>query len=94
MNEPSKADSPKRKRRPIQYSLSVLFCVTALVAIWAWGIKNLFGILDSDLDGWIIGSALITISTIAGICVFMRAAVRHHQRMKRPTKQDSGDGVG
>jgi hypothetical protein len=61
-------------RRRFQFRLSELFCVTLLVAIWAWGMRILGG-FDEPIVGWI----LFTASCAIGIWTFVRSAMRHQQ---------------
>jgi hypothetical protein len=64
-------DSPRRR---FQFPLSTLFCVTLLVAIWAFGMRIL-GSFDEPIEGWI----LFTAACAWSIWTFVRIAVRHHQ---------------
>jgi hypothetical protein len=58
-----------------QFSLSDLFCVTLLVAIWACGMRIIGG-LSEPILGWV----QFTAACAVGIWIFIRAAVRHQQR--------------
>jgi hypothetical protein len=62
-------------RRRFQFSLSSLFCVTLLVAVWACGMRVIGGFYE-PMIGWLFFTAYAVI----GIWMFIRAAVRHQQR--------------
>jgi hypothetical protein len=64
------ADQPARRR--FQFRLNDLFCVTLLVAVWAWGMRIIGG-LSEPILGWVQFTATCAI----GIWIFIRAAVRH-----------------
>jgi hypothetical protein len=73
------SDSAPTTRRRFQFCLSELFCVTLLVAIWAWGMRIIGGFYE-PVVGWV----LLTGTCAIGIWMFVRAAVRHQPR--NPTR--------
>jgi hypothetical protein len=72
--------SPSPRHR-FQFRLRDLFCVTLLVATWAWGMRILAAICEPD-SGWLFFVASFYCTAVAGIGIwmFLRAGVRHQQR--------------
>ena len=71
-------------RRRFQFSLSPLFCITLFVAIWAWGTTIVPPMTEVGIKGGVdepnIEWFLFTAGVVAGIWVFVRAAVCHQAR--------------
>ncbi len=86
---------PTHERRRFQFSLSALFCLTLLVAIWAWGMRILEPAdgFDGGSYGQNVGWIMFTAFTGIGIWVFVRAAACHQARAigRRKTDDPSRD---
>jgi hypothetical protein len=87
----------KHARRRFQFGLSALFCVTLLVAIWAWGTRILAPDPGLGDPSYVRNFAWIEFTGIALILVllFMRAAVRRRQfRAGGPAGNSPGRETG
>jgi hypothetical protein len=73
---------PKRKRRPFQFSLCGLFCVTLLVAMWAWGMQDRFATVTAT--EWLTTG----LATILVIGVFLKRRHRNGDDWPPPVAID------
>jgi hypothetical protein len=67
---------PKYERRPFQFSLTGLFCITLLVAIWAWEMRDRFATIA--VAEWLTSG----LATIFAIGWFLKR--RHRTGDDRP----------
>jgi hypothetical protein len=71
-------NQPKRERRTVQFSLCGLFCVTLLVALWAWGMRERFATVT--LFDWLTAAVATTIA----IGLFLESRRRNGDRWPPP----------